>query len=286
MQHGGRRRTDEAIENDHDAPCARFQDSTADRGLLAPTERGECRQWITDRCTVGFHRAVDDTCLQRNAFGIRTSARPGPVRPVTAKDRTGQRGCDGRIADPHFAENEKLRLRIDGFCPLAQGIECFRLVHGGSLADIACRPIELQGDYPQVATIGQAELVDRRAAILEIANHLRGNFLRERIDPLCADAVIAGKDQRLGTIEDRLFARLPAGQEHRQIFQHPERARRLGKFQLTLPRGFHGRSVGATKIGEAEFQFGETSCRQAGSHGVLSSRSWEEMYLVADLPAA
>ena len=97
-------------------------------------------------------------------------------------------------------------------------------------------------------------------------------FLRERVDPLRAHTVIAGKDQSLGAIDHRLFLSLPAGEKHREFFQHAERTGRLGKLQLTFARGLHGRLVHLRKVGQACLECGKARGLQKGGHSCLSDR--------------
>src|SRR3546814_4699401 len=51
-------------------------------------------------------------------------------------------------------------------------------------------------------------------------------------DALVGDAVVAGEDGGIGTVDRRRIAALPGGQPHRQLLQSPERAGRLGELAL------------------------------------------------------
>lgn len=75
---------------------------------------------------------------------------------------------------------------------------------------------------------------DRRAATDKVEQHLPGDFLRERRNPFCNHAVIAGKNRDPHLRQRRFDLALQTGQLHRDRFQTPQRPRRFG--QLLLPR--------------------------------------------------
>src|SRR3546814_20457383 len=77
-----------------------------------------------------------------------------------------------------------------------------------------------------------AELIHRGAAVDEILHHLGRHLGRIGGDALVGDAVVAGEDGGIGTVDRRRIAALPGGQPHRQLLQSPERAGRLGELAL------------------------------------------------------
>ena len=76
---------------------------------------------------------------------------------------------------------------------------------------------------------GLADLVDRRAAGLEIGDHLGGDRRRIGGDALLHHAMIAGEDRDHRALDARRMAALPARQPFGDLFEPAERARRLGQ---------------------------------------------------------
>ena len=79
--------------------------------------------------------------------------------------------------------------------------------------------------------------IDDGATRQEVANHLTGDLLRPRRDPLRVDTVIAGENRDRGRLRQR--RRAAAGQPgklDRDIFEDAKRANRLGQLGLALPR--------------------------------------------------
>ncbi|MNX75558.1 hypothetical protein D3C86_1070350 [compost metagenome] len=78
------------------------------------------------------------------------------------------------------------------------------------------------------------QYADRRTTADEVEQHLPGHFLGKRRHALGDDAVVTGKNRDPHLLQTRLDPPLQTRQLHRQRFQLPEGAGRLG--QLLLPR--------------------------------------------------
>src|SRR5690606_35544221 len=84
--------------------------------------------------------------------------------------------------------------------------------------------------------VDMRELIDCRAAALEVRNHLRGNRSWVRRNALRANPVVAGEDQDVYAIQPRLRYTLPACKPASEFLEPAEGARRLRQFVLTRPR--------------------------------------------------
>ena len=111
-----------------------------------------------------------------------------------------------------------------------------------------------------------ADLVDRRAAGLEIRHHRLRDRRRIGGDALRDDAMIAGEDRDQRPIDMRPRRSLPGRHPFGNLLEPPERARGLGQLPLALARRRTRRLVGLWHFAQ---EIADIVERAAGGHDGL-----------------
>ena len=106
----------------------------------------------------------------------------------------------------------------------------------------------LIGVTPQFAALSPAELVDGRAAGLEIGHHLARHLGWKGRHALGGDAVIAGEDQHPDVIQCRRMTALPGRQPFGNFLQPAQRTGRFGQVWLTQSGLLGGLGIGGGQI--------------------------------------
>ena len=156
---------------------------------------------------------------------------PGPTHSAgrAAEKSAGERRRDGRIADAHLADAQKVGRIGDRFHSVGHGGGAFGLVERRFLGNVAGRNLQRQFEYLQPEAEGLAKLVDGGAAIAEVRHHLCGDRLREGRHILLHDPVVAGEDDGDRIVEARRVPTLPAGQPLDDLLEPAQRAQGLGQ---------------------------------------------------------
>ena len=244
IENGGSGGADEAVKDDRNArrPCG--QNRAADRRLFAPAKGGQYRGTIADDALVPFQPPPDRVDLAGDSGRVRTCSGPGPFGHLAAERGRRQSRRDSRIADPHLTQNEDIGAVIHRRGTLPERVEAVGFGHCGAFGEVPGRPVKIQRDDRQLGSVDCAKLVDRRAAVFEIRDHLGGDFLRIGVHALRADAVIAGEDQGLRLPDLGPGSAAPCRHELGQFLQPSQRSRRLGQRVLPCPRRLGGGRVG------------------------------------------
>jgi hypothetical protein len=178
---------------------------------------------------------------------VDAGAAPDPFLRLAAEQGAIDRRRDRGVADAHFAEREQIRSARQRLHAESERGRAGALVERGALRDVARRLRQREFVHLQRNLEALAELVDRRAAGLEIGDHRLGDGGRERRHALRDDAVIAGEDGHQRRLDMRLFA-LPSRHEFGDLLEPPERACGLGELGLPLARRRQRRRIDARHI--------------------------------------
>ena len=245
---------DEAIEQHGDARPARRDDGARHRRQFAPAEPAHDLERIVERVRMRRDARLDDGGLAANAGLVDTGARPDPVGRPAAVARAAERGGDGRVADAHLADAQQIGARVELRHAERDGVEKVHLVHRRSLREIAGRRVERQRVDAEIGADRRAELVNRRTAGREVADHLLGHRGRERRDALRRDAMIAGEDEHLDAFGAGRIGRLPRRHPCRDVLEPGERAGRLGELGVARLSGRAASFIGAGQLGDQAAQ--------------------------------
>ena len=192
-----------------------------------------------DRFALGGERRADDA-----------GAGSGPRRRLAAEQTHAQRGRDGRVADPHLADRQRVDPRLDRHHAVGNGAGAFLFAHRRRLDDVGGRRFEVHLVDPQVGIDHPAQLVHRGAAGDEVLHHLRRDRGRIGRDAARRDAVIGGENDGAGMVEARRVPTLPGREPGRQLFEPAERAGRLGQLAFAGRRGGAGIEIGSRQMGQ------------------------------------
>ena len=110
----------------------------------------------------------------------------------------GQGRRRGRVGNAHFAGDQQIGLGIYGIPAGGQGLQQLILGHGGVFGEIRRGPIQIKRMHihPRAKAFGQ--LVDRRAAMFKIGDHLHRHFRRKRRYTTRRNPMISCKNNDLG----------------------------------------------------------------------------------------
>ena len=205
---------------------------------------------IADVFPVTFHCRGDRPGFQRDTGRVETCSRTCPVRCRAAEQRTGQ--CRGRrrVADPHLADDQGVKIAADRVEARRERGRAFGLGHRRGDREIRGRRIEIERRYPEFRTLHRGKLIDGGTARCEIRDHLDRDFRRESGHALGGNAVIAGKNQNLHVVERGGMTALPGGAPRRELFEPAERPCRLGEVAFARRGCILSISVGRRQIFE------------------------------------
>ncbi len=160
----------------------------------------------------------------------------------------GDRGGDGRIANAHFANAEKVAALGNRFHAIGYGGGALGLIEGRVLCDVARGKFEGQFKNLETEIVGFADLVYRSAPRPEIFHHLPGDFLGIGRHPLGHHPMIARKHRDHGPLDAGRIVSLPAAKPFGDMLKPAERSQRLGQAAVAGPALFHGLLIGAWNI--------------------------------------
>ena len=195
---------------------------------FTPAEPAQHFQRVGKMRLVEFHRAGDRGHLAGQHITGGPRSGPHPVLRRSAIEAVEDRRGDGRVADPHFADAQKIRAARDGFHPEGHRRRACLLVHCRVLRDVGSRKFQREIEDLEPEIVRNADLVDRRAAGREILHHLRRHARRERRDSLFDDTVIA-REHRHQRPRHGWRAAGPCSQPFGDFLESPERPGRLGQ---------------------------------------------------------
>ena len=159
------------------------------------------------------------------------------------RDRRRDRG----VADPHLTDAKDVtsfrRLHAIG-----HGRRALGLLEGGILCDVAGRFFESEFEDLEAQAEALADLVHRRAIVLEICNHLTGHLLRIGGNALRHDTMVSGKDRNHDPLRLGRVMGLPGAEPFADRFQPAQCARRFGQLPLPRARLLHGLRIGSGKV--------------------------------------
>ena len=242
VQAGGRSRADEPVENDRYAAYPRMGDRTGHGDKFPPTETAQDLQRVAQCRRVRRDARRHRRRLGREPRVVDARAAPGPVFRRAAVKRVGQCRRRGGVADAHLARHQQVR---NARRPPAQPAASASAKPAASIAGpVVKSTVGLSSAIATTSSRAPAssgQLVDRRAARLEIRHHLHRDVGGKRADAAGGHAVISGEHRDLGRGDPRLRVAAPGAIPDREILQPPERARRLGQLRVArLSRAARG----------------------------------------------
>ena len=216
------------------------------------------------------HRCLNGGDFSCKPGFVDASAAPDPVLGLAAIQRQIDRGGNGGIANAHFAQAQQI------------GTPCNRLhakgESGGGGFFVQCRvqgyvaggKIQRQFEHFQAKVEGRANLVDGRAAGGEIFHHRPRHRGRVGRHTLRHDAVVGGKHRHEWPVDAGSRLALPCRQPGDDVFQFPERSRRLGQLRIAGPHVGHAIVHSLRHQGEeiADIVEGQAGCGHDGLAGV------------------
>jgi adenosylcobinamide-GDP ribazoletransferase len=242
-EHGRRRARHIAVDDHGDALQARRQYGACHGSQFTPAKPAQHLKRIAQMRTMKIDRAAHGIGLALKSCSVDTGAGANPVFRRTAKQRQREGRRDGCVADPHLTDAENVTpLRC--LHAIGHGGRAFGLFEGRPESDVLGGFLERQFEYLEAQSEGLADLVHRRATGLEIGHHLPRDLLGVGSDSLVDDTVIAGEDCHHDARHPRRVMSLPGAQPFSQLFQPPQRTRRLGQLRLARPAG--GNRIGVS----------------------------------------
>jgi hypothetical protein len=254
-----------AIEHDRHAAHPRGEHGAGDRGDLKPAEAAQQLERIGLSVGVAGDGGGDDFALVGERRAGDAGAGADPIRRPAAEERLGQRGCRGRVGDPHLAERQGVDARLDRHHPIGDRVGAFRLGHRRGLDDIGGRLVEVHLVDAEIGVDRLAELVHRGAAGDEVLHHLRRHRGRIGRDAAGGDPVIAGEDGGARVVDPRRMAALPGREPLRQLLEPAEGAAGLRQLRLAQRGGGAGLEIGAGQMSHQRADFVEA--RRRFGHG-------------------
>ena len=267
-QRGGTR--DDPVQDDRDAQRGGAQDEPGQGGVLEAAERGQDAHRVGRVGAVQGQAAADDVDLPGVGGSVDPGAAAGRLGRVGAGEGADQRGRRGGVGDPHVAGDQAPVARGDQVSGDLQadrqrghGLLAGHRRPGGEvrrarrdLAGQQSRHRLQRGGHPDVnhrdlgAGLGR-ERVDHRPAGQEVGHHLGRHLLRPGRHALGVHAVVGSEDRHAGRLGQRRGRGAgQAGQSHGHLFEHAQRAARLGHPVLPFARGGHRRRVGRDDRGD------------------------------------
>jgi hypothetical protein len=149
-----------------------------------------------------------------------------------------------RIADAHLAEHQQVGLGRERLHAEGHRRRAAFFVKRGLQGHISGRLLQRQLVHFEREIERLADLVDRRAAGLEIRNHRLRNRRRIGGDALRYDAMIASEDRDQRPIDMGARGPLPGRHPLGNLLEPPERTRGLGQLPLALARRRTRRLIG------------------------------------------
>ena len=243
-----RRRTGNKSINEHgNAPRPGAGNRAGHGGNFAPAQglqNGQRRA-----ITVAGKPKIHYSRLAFEPFIVNARTAPDPGRAIAAEQsRENRRACGG-IADPHFANGQKIGIRAHRIPADGQGRDQLGLCHRRGGGEIRRGAFQIDGINIEAAPNGGAYLIDGRAAGLEIRDHLHGDLGRESRHTLRGNPMISSKNNRLRMGHPRRGITAPAAIPPGDLFQAAEGTGGLGQYRIAgycrLDRGL----IGAGKLG-------------------------------------
>ncbi|MNJ39002.1 hypothetical protein D3C77_338640 [compost metagenome] len=287
--------TDKAIDQYGNTGLGAAQIGTHQRGDFKATEAKQLLQRIIRQTLMERQGALDHLGLVANASGIQAGTRTAELDRRTTEQGTSQgTGCGG-IADAHLAANEQLGAagrRTQGtFTTTLQRLHALLPGHCRGLGKVRrARP------HPQVTHTRQAQVrvdgaqvhhlqlrieltrqhADRCATANKILQHLPGHRLGIGGNTFGDHPVITGEDRDAHLVQARFELPLQASELHRDPFQPPQRAGRLGQLLLTRQGLVAGSLVnGAAGIKPPVVTHGAVPFRVRGRPATVSTTRWQ-----------
>ena len=185
---------------------------------------------------------------------------PGPAQsaPRAAEHRGGDGGGAGGVGDAHLADAQQVDARLHAHHAVGHGARGFLFAQRRALGEILGRLVQAHLIDAQVGIGVLAQLVDGRAAGLEVQHHLLRHFLGVGRDAEVRDAMVAGEHRHPRMIDRRRMPALPGRQPAGDLLQPGEGAGRLGQLPLALGRPGRGLLVGPGKVRQDAAKLGET----------------------------
>ncbi len=189
----------------------------------------------------------------RRAYGVGLAPQAlivdaGPPADPVLRLPAMKRMIDGRrrrrIADTHLAEHEQVGLGGERLHAERHRRRATFFVECGFLGHVAGRLLQGQFVHFERQIEGLADLIDRRAASLEIRHHRLRNRRRKGRDPLRDDAMIASEDRDQRPIHMRPRRSLPGRHPLGNLLEPAERTRGLRQLPLALASRRTGCFVG------------------------------------------
>ena len=208
--------------------------------------------------------------LAREPRIVDAGAAPDPVGGLAAVERVKDRRRDGRVGDAHLAEAEEVDAARHRLHAVGDGRRAGLFVEGVLRDDVRGRLVERELEDLQAEVVGDADLVDCRAAGGEVRHHLLRDRLRKGGDAARGDAVIGGEDGDERARDRRLGASPCQAATHSAISSsRPRLPAGLVEHRVARAHGGRGGLVRAGQIGDEAPDVVE---RQAG-RGSLHGRS-------------
>ena len=164
LQDRGRRRRREPVEHHRHLLHARGENRAGDRREFAAAEAAQDFQRILEMRGMQLEPAVDGAGLARHHRRVGAGTGPDPVGAAAAEQRREDRRGGGRGADADVADGEQVDAAGDRLHAERHGRGTGALVEGGSLGEIAGRQMQREIVDLEAEIMGDADLVDRRAA--------------------------------------------------------------------------------------------------------------------------
>jgi hypothetical protein len=241
---------DEAVEQHRHAPDARGQDRARHRGDFAPAQTSQDFERIAQIIAVQRDRRAHGLGLALEPRVVDARAAADPILRLAAVERVIDRGGDRGAADAHFAQAQQIGLRGERLHAEGHRRRAGLFIERRLSRDVAGRLIERQFEHFQRNVEGFADLIDRRAAAGEIGDHRLRHGLRERRNAVGDDAVVAGENRDQRRLDMRARRALPGREPFHDLFEPPQRARRLGQLRLARLDGGERRRVGLGHRGD------------------------------------
>ena len=205
---------------------------------FTPAQTAQRLQRVS-RC-VERDTACNHVGLARQPLIIHASAAPCPIRGQPPEHSRRDCRSRGGITNAHFTGHQKVGVGVNGS---PAGLQCrhkFAFGHRGRCREIGRRRVQRQRIDIHLGTESFGQLIDGRAAMFKVGDHLCCHLGRKGRDTLRAHPVVACKDDdlRCGDLWPRIAA--PAGIPDCQILQPSQRAGRFCQLPIAVLRALAG----------------------------------------------